>query len=149
MGGKKIKLHRPGIEPGSQPWQGCILPLDHRCIRHVGMQKSPYSCLCRESGYCLCAVRLPHGLVARWMSGRKTTTRGFKKRLGPSYVYPMIQRLIPRPSPPVPLCCTYVCYLRAFINKHKCVCACAQCVCTSLVHSVRVCALKTQLCVIR
>ena len=33
MGGEKIKLHRPGIEPGSQPWQGCILPLDHRCLR--------------------------------------------------------------------------------------------------------------------
>ena len=25
-------LHRPGIEPGSVPWQGTILPLDHRCI---------------------------------------------------------------------------------------------------------------------
>jgi hypothetical protein len=24
-------VHRPGIEPGSHPWQGCILPLDHRC----------------------------------------------------------------------------------------------------------------------
>ena len=22
-------LHRPGIEPGSVPWQGTILPLDH------------------------------------------------------------------------------------------------------------------------
>ena len=27
---KKV-LHRPGIEPGSVPWQGTILPLDHRC----------------------------------------------------------------------------------------------------------------------
>ncbi|KAH8934581.1 hypothetical protein BDL97_18G090600 [Sphagnum fallax] len=27
---KKIaKLHQPGIEPGSVPWQGTILPLDH------------------------------------------------------------------------------------------------------------------------
>ena len=25
-------LHRPGIEPGSVPWQGTILPLDHRCF---------------------------------------------------------------------------------------------------------------------
>ena len=24
-------LHRPGIEPGSLPWQGSILPLDQRC----------------------------------------------------------------------------------------------------------------------
>jgi hypothetical protein len=24
-------MHRPGIEPGSVPWQGTILPLDHRC----------------------------------------------------------------------------------------------------------------------
>ena len=24
-------IHRPGIEPGSLPWQGSILPLDQRC----------------------------------------------------------------------------------------------------------------------
>ena len=29
------ELHRPGIEPGSVPWQGTILPLDHRCIGFV------------------------------------------------------------------------------------------------------------------
>jgi hypothetical protein len=29
----KKELHRPGIEPGSVPWQGTILPLDHRCRR--------------------------------------------------------------------------------------------------------------------
>ena len=28
-------LHRPGIEPGSVPWQGTILPLDHRCIGFI------------------------------------------------------------------------------------------------------------------
>ena len=27
------KMHRPGIEPGSLPWQGSILPLDHRCLK--------------------------------------------------------------------------------------------------------------------
>ncbi|CAN7006523.1 unnamed protein product [Brassica rapa subsp. trilocularis] len=25
-------LHQPGIEPGSVPWQGTILPLDHWCF---------------------------------------------------------------------------------------------------------------------
>ena len=25
-------MHLPGIEPGSRPWQGRILPLDHRCL---------------------------------------------------------------------------------------------------------------------
>ena len=31
--GKKIKkMHQPGIEPGSVPWQGTILPLDHWCF---------------------------------------------------------------------------------------------------------------------
>ncbi|CAA6661786.1 unnamed protein product [Spirodela intermedia] len=24
-------MHQPGIEPGSVPWQGTILPLDHCC----------------------------------------------------------------------------------------------------------------------
>jgi hypothetical protein len=24
-------MHWPGIEPGSVPWQGTILPLDHQC----------------------------------------------------------------------------------------------------------------------
>jgi hypothetical protein len=28
-----VSLHRPGIEPGSRPWQGRILPLDQRCQR--------------------------------------------------------------------------------------------------------------------
>jgi hypothetical protein len=27
----KARVHRPGIEPGSLPWQGSILPLDQRC----------------------------------------------------------------------------------------------------------------------
>jgi hypothetical protein len=30
---KKIIMHQPGIEPGSVPWQGTILPLDHWCLR--------------------------------------------------------------------------------------------------------------------
>ena len=29
--GEKKVLHQPGIEPGSVPWQGTILPLDHWC----------------------------------------------------------------------------------------------------------------------
>ena len=28
---KKL-MHQPGIEPGSVPWQGTILPLDHWCF---------------------------------------------------------------------------------------------------------------------
>ena len=28
----KIRMHQPGIEPGSVPWQGTILPLDHWCV---------------------------------------------------------------------------------------------------------------------
>ena len=28
---QKGKLHQPEIEPGSVPWQGTILPLDHWC----------------------------------------------------------------------------------------------------------------------
>ena len=30
---EKKKLTRPGIEPGSAPWQGAILPLDQRVLR--------------------------------------------------------------------------------------------------------------------
>jgi hypothetical protein len=29
---KKVVMHQPGIEPGSVPWQGTILPLDHWCL---------------------------------------------------------------------------------------------------------------------
>ncbi|KAF8045725.1 hypothetical protein N665_4501s0002 [Sinapis alba] len=29
--GKMLSVHQPGIEPGSVPWQGTILPLDHWC----------------------------------------------------------------------------------------------------------------------
>ena len=31
-GSTTTKLHQPGIEPGSVPWQGTILPLDHWCL---------------------------------------------------------------------------------------------------------------------
>ena len=31
-GSKKIAMHQPGIEAGSVPWQGTILPLDHWCF---------------------------------------------------------------------------------------------------------------------
>ena len=30
---KKIKMHLPGLEPGSPPWKGGILPLDHKCLQ--------------------------------------------------------------------------------------------------------------------
>ncbi|RID69464.1 hypothetical protein BRARA_C01558 [Brassica rapa] len=33
-------LHQPGIEPGSVPWQGTILPLDHWCF---DVQRRPYN----------------------------------------------------------------------------------------------------------
>ena len=36
--GKKLKqkrMHQPGIEPGSVPWQGTILPLDHWCFNET------------------------------------------------------------------------------------------------------------------
>ncbi|KAF8094053.1 hypothetical protein N665_0371s0035 [Sinapis alba] len=28
----QLRMHQPGIEPGSVPWQGTILPLDHWCL---------------------------------------------------------------------------------------------------------------------
>ncbi|KAG4125117.1 hypothetical protein ERO13_D10G078150v2, partial [Gossypium hirsutum] len=34
------RLHQPGIEPGSVPWQGTILPLDHWCLLQVQMVNS-------------------------------------------------------------------------------------------------------------
>ena len=36
-------LHRPGIEPGSVPWQGTILPLDHRCIGFIASSAINFS----------------------------------------------------------------------------------------------------------
>jgi hypothetical protein len=36
---KKInQLHQPGIEPGSVPWQGTILPLDHWCVMNPSIK---------------------------------------------------------------------------------------------------------------
>ena len=28
----KTKVQPPGIEPGSKPWEGSIMPLDHGCL---------------------------------------------------------------------------------------------------------------------
>ncbi|TYI24245.1 hypothetical protein ES332_A06G220200v1 [Gossypium tomentosum] len=36
------RLHQPGIEPGSVPWQGTILPLDHWYLLGV-IFKYPYN----------------------------------------------------------------------------------------------------------
>ncbi|PPD91301.1 hypothetical protein GOBAR_DD11763 [Gossypium barbadense] len=36
---KALILHQPGIEPGSVPWQGTILPLDHWCFFPRGSYK--------------------------------------------------------------------------------------------------------------
>ncbi|KAJ0017541.1 hypothetical protein Pint_10421 [Pistacia integerrima] len=33
-------MHQPGIEPGSVPWQGTILPLDHWCFAIETLFKS-------------------------------------------------------------------------------------------------------------
>jgi hypothetical protein len=33
-------MHQPGIEPGSVPWQGTILPLDHWCLRVFVLRES-------------------------------------------------------------------------------------------------------------
>lgn len=42
------KMHRPGIEPGSHPWQGYIIPLDHRCtFLLLVCSHAPFGCLCR------------------------------------------------------------------------------------------------------
>ena len=36
-------MHRPGIEPGSVPWQGTILPLNHRCIGFIASSAINFS----------------------------------------------------------------------------------------------------------
>ena len=33
-------MHQPGIEPGSVPWQGTILPLDHWCYCEINFIKA-------------------------------------------------------------------------------------------------------------
>lgn len=44
-------MQRPGIEPGPEPWEGSIIPLDYRCVHHFFV------------GYALIA-----GLGARWLA---------------------------------------------------------------------------------
>ena len=38
-------LHWPGIEPGSVPWQGTILPLDHQCTHHAKYSSRNFMCV--------------------------------------------------------------------------------------------------------
>ncbi|RVW73788.1 Uncharacterized protein CK203_058310 [Vitis vinifera] len=51
-GSKKIAMHQPGIEPGSVPWQGTILPLDHWCfaVASTGTHR------CKMPAHEICAV---------------------------------------------------------------------------------------------
>ena len=45
MSEKKKNLQQPGIEPGPDPWQGPILPLDYYC----SIKSKKYVLLRRES----------------------------------------------------------------------------------------------------
>ncbi|KAE9532174.1 hypothetical protein AGLY_010376 [Aphis glycines] len=38
----KNKVHRPGIEPGSQEWESCMIPLHQRCSRVFPFYFLPY-----------------------------------------------------------------------------------------------------------
>ena len=44
-------LHQPGIEPGSVPWQGTILPLDHWCTKLLD-----WSFLHQHDSFCFSSV---------------------------------------------------------------------------------------------
>ena len=37
------RMHQPGIEPGSVPWQGTILPLDHWCLMLKEIKQNIYN----------------------------------------------------------------------------------------------------------
>ena len=47
---EKIKLRRPGIEPGSQEWESCMIPL-HQRRRYVIAMKKPDPELDRDYEY--------------------------------------------------------------------------------------------------
>jgi hypothetical protein len=72
---KNLILHQPGIEPGSVPWQGTILPLDHWCfllwsrIRLLKIQlKYPYHWLIQDLNEVLLPAVIGQGNI-RWPSG--------------------------------------------------------------------------------
>ncbi len=39
---KKVRVHPPGIEPGSPAWQAEILPLDHGCLSAQNLHQMPF-----------------------------------------------------------------------------------------------------------
>jgi hypothetical protein len=51
-------MHQPGIEPGSVPWQGTILPLDHWCFG-AASNRSYISVLCTLC----CTKAVPNGIL--------------------------------------------------------------------------------------
>ena len=43
---KKKNLQQPGIEPGPDPWQGPILPLDYYCSEEKNQLRSFHNWIC-------------------------------------------------------------------------------------------------------
>ena len=58
MRGKKV--HCPGIEPGSQEWESCMIPLHQQCLAvetasnsRFGVIESPGHCITKSPGHCI------------------------------------------------------------------------------------------------
>ena len=83
-------VHRPGIEPGSVPWQGTILPLDHRCGRSHGIAVMSARRHCRHEYRSPGSNRGPHVCETCVITNYTTSTtyrQGPFVRSGTTFLY--------------------------------------------------------------
>ncbi|CAA6669576.1 unnamed protein product [Spirodela intermedia] len=79
-------MHQPGIERGSVPWQGTILPLDHWCEFALIVHR-PFS-LCLPVSVCVCLSVSPSTLSRQPLSpdqGRKGRGGFLQLTMGASF----------------------------------------------------------------
>nr|PNR43974.1 hypothetical protein PHYPA_016357 [Physcomitrium patens] len=104
--GQKGALHRPGIEPGSVPWQGTILPLDHRCKDRRCRGSNPGHPRDRREYLPLyyndCATEHPRRSPARLMCRRPLSQHSFSCLLLPFHLQPAPSTLITSTKVPPP-----------------------------------------------
>ena len=108
-------MHRPGIEPGSVPWQGTILPLDHRCkgITHVRVSPlpgiEPGSPAWQAGILTTILQRLFHGHRGRMLSPDPNPVVGdvcvlqhnaYKTKVSLNTLCPLRRGVLPRPPHP-------------------------------------------------
>ena len=106
----KKQMQRPGIEPGSLPWQGSILPLDHRCLtqhaKHTSIMLTSHPATVAPPSILQLAFSGPPGLRRQRQGCRADQERWHRSEPSPArrHRHPDRRNQVVQPAPFWALC---------------------------------------------